>query len=719
MNNRNYLTKKLRSSKLSLLVTSIIASVLDLIMLIIMLVNGYEIYYVKCTLVLAIFSILFALAVWHSNFRFKYTITYIVLYLIVCTTVVVNQAFIYYPSDGVRVATDVISSLWLVTHAALIISVFISSLTSRNTFKPRSIIFSSIQIGVLGIISFAQLVLVLANGVFGHGVGCKTIVYETNGDGTLLVSHVLVDNNDTILIPETYNGKIVSAIDARIFNRKDIKNFVFETNGNKIQFKNIHLILEPRTDITISSDMKSLEYLKDNFYLRKNTIFLGNLVVPNDLAENKVYVNFTYDEKSLELLGDRLPFWVGNTGDEFSFSEYADEHELFNHIDHTSTSDLLWCINNTNRQILIPNEYNEASITSSVDNCPILFENIYSVNVLEDNDSKYEITDEYKYSYFNGVKQDALYCTPTISGDVINSFPVREGFTLGFTNNYGDVVTSESFASLLKASSSYEYTINPAWAINPIEEVVAEASDKEITYGDNVTFSVTHNEIAPGFQYEYIWKDSALETIGTGKTFNINNIINAVSPVFTVYVTATHPNSSLSATATQVVEVVVNKKELTPIWVLPEDNIYDGNPKVISATIAADQFISGDNQADFDLYSVSSSDNDKDQIDAGSYQYKIILGDSLSYKYEIKSDLAYCSLVINQRVITPIWTSNELIYNGNSQRPLVAGYNNVISADEADLITNTVYDGSGVAAGEYVVRISLKSKNYIFDDSCP
>ena len=720
MKNNSLTLKKLTSSKLSLLATSIIASVLDVVLLIIMLVNGYEFKYIQFTLLLAIFSIIFTVIACLSNFRFKYTIPYIVLYVIVFILMIVCQLNIYFPNDKLEIATTLLSGFWLLSHILVVLSVIFTAISSRNSFKNISIVSTIIHVVILGTICCAQIALAVANGMFGHGANAKTIVYKLNDDGTLLVDDVMIDNNDTVIIPEEFNGTKISSVNCQLFTRNDINNFIFDTNGALVRLVNASTYSRfVRTDINITSDEASIDSIKKQFYNYRSIeemLQLANSIVPNDLADDKVYINFTYDSDSLKIYQNPITTWIGNKGDVFSFSEHAPDCVYLRKFDHDSPADLVYAIEHTGGYFLSNSDIDGQEINESIDNFSLSLEKVYKITVAEDNDSIYEISDNYKYTYINGEKEDYLLATKKTILNSLSLFPEREGFDLSFEIN-GVTVSSDTINGILSSYHDEVVTVSPIWQIKQLENINVERSKANIVYGDEITLGVNYKDLGTDFNYEYAWINPNNETIDDNKSFTSHQLIpTTLASSYRLIIKVTNSNSSLTRNFVVSVPITVAKKTIDAIWV-NNDYIYDGSSKSISVSLDEASLVDIDNtletKADFTVSGDNVTGHSASQINAGTYRYSINLGEALKTKYTVSSTTISNSLVINKREITIVWGTNSFTYNGSNQRPLVSSLENVVSADYIDVYDGLLYDKvNSINVGKYTASVDVSNSNY-------
>lgn len=682
MKNRNLSFTLTGRTKLFLFICLGAAAVVDLTALIYLTAEGMDSYYWLFPLLFFIADALFLVQAVFSNYRFKYTIIQIIFYIVFSFLVFVNMLDAYY-GHGIEFTSSA-KTVWVILHilslaSALSCYIFTAKLSKRGrAHGVISVIFG----GVSAIMALAYVVSVIAVGFFGQGAYNRPLAYEYNEEtDTYSVIGVIPGKSNSIYIPAEFDGKKIDKVWYGVFSEINV-DYVTLGCATDVEFTG----RADKTSLsTVYAPKENLDIFKHTFY-SAGEFDIANAMTPYGLEENEVYATFKYSEEDYRALGGEIfDTWYGKSGDMLSLSYFKDI-DYAEHTDITSDNDLYWNFYNNEKRILSSLDFDgnniiNSSVAESIDGAEVEFERIYRLYPGSSNDEKYSMQQNFEYSEIDGVKLDCKL----ITGDKVSAY--LEGF-----NRNGFNLTTN-------VTGGDDKYVQFVWELKAPE--VTATSNREhntVTYGDPITLSANAKAPADDLILSYEWYDSVMR-----RSYAQNYVINQMpygNQKYTVHVTASGDHTSLTSLGFAQIDVTVEKRILTLSWTYPQSNVYDGTYKEISCRIN-EEIIAGDNvRLVQDLFRYK---------DAGTYSPVIGLSGYDIDKYSIVSGEPK-SYTIEKAGLTVDWTTTELVYNGQSQRPEF----NLMGLQGEDAVTNYSLSG-GINAGTYNVQLAINDsfiKNY-------
>lgn len=710
--------KRIKSPKWVLFASCILAAAADIFVLAVLGAGGFAGRHFVCPSVLLALDVLFAAGILLSNFRYRYSIAEVVVYLVgaallICLTVLVDMS-----GGKTTYVTRAASVCWIVFHALACLSVLASALYAA---KLRRVFKSGAAICICALLAAACVLyagFLSVKGFFGQGVGgVRTLVYTYLEDqDAYAVSGVLKGRGDTVVVPETFNGKQVVSFDCSVFTEEGVSAVRFDC-GADVALENIAALSSFGGGVSVYADKENVDALKEVFYghtgnaAAEDALFsLAANTYPCGLEENEIYVTFGYDSRAYDIVdGEVLPTWFGVRGEIFDAEEYAAAYPYLAHTDKTDAQDLHWSYENM--QGCIAGELCDASgaplagkkLSESIGNVAVRFEKIYTVSLGADNDSKYETDESYGQTVLPDRTLPYRYTVKSLA-DTLLEIPERAGFTLSWQYREGDGLKKEltSLSSVLGEGVS-SVTIYPEWSLDaPSVELRSESGVTSFTYGDSVSLSAEAVSAAEGISFRYEWSARGGVYSAGENTYALGTPSPSESGVYAVKVTAYSDTvTSLTSEGVASVSLSIAKKPVTFTWDIPEGGelVYSGTDKTVSCTLDGGQEVGGD------VIGYSLSQNSV--RDAGSYLIKVSFTGDAAEKYVAATGNGERRVVITPYEVTLEWSGNTFTYDGGEHLPAA-------SADgvgEDGALVLTVY-GAGINAGKYTARAAVEDANY-------
>ena len=702
--------KRIAGPKWVLLVCVALAAAADVLVLGALGAAGCAgVYFIGPAVLLAADVLLIVCAVF-SNFRFRYSVLWVVLYLCIAAAMTVMTVLLNMETQPV-VFTRVAEGAWVALHALALVAVLISSLYAAKQKAFSRGAAAAVVAALLLLCTGAYFAFVLGNGYFGQGAGVRPLTYVYNEEeGCYEATGVVSGSGDTVVVPETFDGKPVGALDCGVFAAEGVSVVRFE-NGD-LTLKNTDALSLVAKDLTVYAGREQIDELRVLFYdlaenakNPENALRVANGFRPLGLEENEVYVTFAYTADSYAIAEGRiLPTWIGRAGTAFDLSAYEEEYPYLAHADKTSDEDLHWGYTQFGGWILgTPGDNELASmlgkpVESSVGGVTVGFEKVCRVKISEDNDALYETADSYKYSSAGGETLSFRYAVPSTAQALLDGLPVREGFTV--TWEYGGQELTDLEEILQRENGIV--AVAPVWELRAPEVAVTSESGLSVVYGAEVVLEAEVRLPVAGLAAAYTWEAPEGKE-GSGAAYDLGVPVPAKSGEYTVTVTLSGGTlrTSLTSNATVSVQLKVAKKPLNFEWTLPEgqDLTYSAEDKTIGCEAAAGQAVGSDELT----YSLS-----RDSVrDAGDYTITLMLTGDTAEKYAIASGHASRSFTIQPYEAEVQWGAASFTYDGEEHLPTATAQG--VGSDGA--LTLTV-SGGETEAGGYTARASVEDGNY-------
>ncbi len=664
---------------------------------------------------LVVFNLILLIVVLKSNFRFSYSKNLPILYIVLA--LLTTGAFVALFTNGIFTMSA------LIVFAAFHLLSLLSLIICLCDAAKRGVFVKILAVLIL-LLFLASSVLLVSNtftkGYFGDGkLGYKNLTYELDEEREGYIVTGTVDGfGQKIIIPETFNDKNVVAIDIGAFD--GITEVQFDCNP-KVELINFN-------DKAFASDLRvyvgkqKVDDLKNNIVsnlstsnsTEKNNVIvqLANAIIPKGLDKNEVFVTFQYTASSLLEVNKKLiPTWFGAKGDTFDLNaietdvpyvsgyDIHDEQYLFN--GYSNGGKVVGELKYNGKKV------QGSEIDSNIFGLAVNFKTVYRIDVGADNDSLYED------SAFSSFRNSGYrYILSSDDNDLLGQISKREGFSLNWQYSSGSSSTKKSFTKLSSILSYKNVIIYPVWTLNAptINNISINDSTTGVntfTYGDSIAFK--GEAVAPSstLDLSYSWKNSQTY-LSYDKTYNLAKALPSSSGVYTLEVTASGAQTSLTSTASSTVSIEVNKKEVGFEWSLVGGDVYSALDKTISCVANPSDIISGDSFSyDISLESV---------INAGTYTSNVSLNDNWENYYTVKnSDGAY-TFTIQPYGLTVEWSEDVLVFDGSAKNRSLTNPIGLLNDGE---ISCSITSADRINAGSYIAKAQSDDSNYFIEnDTC-
>ncbi|MDE5755821.1 MAG: hypothetical protein K2I23_01875 [Clostridia bacterium] len=711
-----YTKKTFGGRKMFLLIMAIVAAVSDFALLVVFAISGHG--GLAIPIILLILDGLFIAGICLSNFRFKYAIGIWVAYIVLSVIITSILATL---DSGDKYMTDTAKTLNVFSHMALyLVTVFASVYPLlKNSLKLKAIMVAAVAIAV--ILTGAFAVYFSVGGYFGQGfLGESRVVGYTldKESDTYIATSIKNGRSNKVVIPEEFDGKKVSGVNCSIFTHTSIKTVEIQSE-DKINFVDINLLKDINPDLRIGVDKKYIDEYRKSFLkkpsysyaasLKEPFLTFSNGLYPINLQDDERYITFAYSE--LPKQSSIVPTWIGKAGEEFNF-DYAKGVDYLQHTNHDSVADLIWCFDNgADKKILTGQmlDVNGKNISESLNNVQVDFESVYAIKIDDDNDIKYEPSDDFKKTTVDGAVYDYRYVTLASANALLEELTAREGFdlswesrTYSFSNTYSRLTNLREFLLISTEDTAY---IRPVWEMKAPTEMAIDFDKNNYVYGDDVKMSVSAK--APNedcqMHFEWAYTGTGAFTDTSGEEYVITNSLPRYG-VFGVYIFVSSDKSSLTSEGYVERELRVDKKPLNFTWQEPSDMVYNNEMKSLDYSVGNGEMINGDVLENF------ISENNLSNINAGRYTASVTLLGSIDQKYVIASGGSY-DYTISPRPAQAQWTCGDFTYDGFSHNAF---------AIAQDMFGNDLpinLSSSVINAGNYTATATSINKNYVLTNN--
>ncbi len=696
-------SESLNGKKLFLYISTIATTVVDAVLSIILLISGI----VGPILALVALDLLLLFASFNSNFRFKYSLVVPVF----CTILSLAIYVLIYIS-GANVFTTY-ALLWFVgSHALSIIALVFNVIAGRfSQFKLVSALITTCCV----LASACYIALSFLTGFFGQGgIGYRNLkfAYEQKTDSYVIES-IVTGNGNKLVIPDTFNGKQVTAIESSVLSEEGLDEIYFNAD-TEIKFLNPKDFKAFDENCKIFIDKGKIDDLRGELVALARThssepfVSLMNSTVPQNLADGETYITFDYTLESLNHANYQiLDTWIGNESDPFKLTDVS---EGVDYADQYDIDDEAFLYDTYKRKAMVMNlliKENEGytlvstnALDNEVKDVLVKFENVYQVAVGEDNDALYETSESFKSFNNTGYR----YVLGNDHKNLLSTIEARQGFSLSWEYSSGSVTSKKGLTSLSDVIKQSGITVYPKWSLlSPVISSVNTQKDAaSYVYGDDVTFTATATAPVDSYNLKYEWQDSEgnWTTESNDNAFTKTNLFPADSGVYKVRVTAySDTATSLTSQATEAVTISVDKKALGINWTLPNE-VYSGTNKALSVSRVDADVINGDNVNV--LSDVSTVKN------VGSYIFTASLTGEKADLYKIVEPTKSFS-VVPYELTNVTWNVPSFTYDGSTHAPTAYAYG---IGDESTEIINFNVSGAQVNAGTHTASASIPNGQF-------
>ncbi len=713
MQPNTYTGNRIKSAKWLVLVSSILAAATDLLAMILLLAGGYSFLYCLCPLLLLLCDGLFIASVFYSNFRFRYTLWQVLIYVVLVIGGMMATLFVDLTAGQRVVGTDLACALWVCVHIITCVSVCISAVYAARVKPKFNGVLAAICCLALAGVSVTYGVSLVKDGFFGQGVGeSRTLEYTyDSATDSYTLSGVLEGRGDTVNVNSTFNGKNVTAVDCNVFTAKGVRN-VYMNVPYDIRLTNTQALANTPQNINIYAQKTDYNDFVNRFHAMAKTENIeqihtfANNFCPQTASEDEVFISFAYPNWAHDTFsGELLYAWFGQKGEAFAFDKYAEEYPYLAHISPTAEN-YLWCDTNRQGYILAQPQkdgvsLNTLTVQENQKALAVELDKIYHLAVGVDNDELYEYNGV-KTTQAGGQTLNYRYVTQRTADALFTELNItRAGFTLAWKKS-GTTVTN---LSQVLGTTTF-VVITPEWTrskpeVNLTYTVDGAKNGNDAIYGANINFTTTAT-LAGNPDFSYAWQALGESVSCTEKDYALTTPKPNQSGTYLVTVTASSADSSLISTKSASVSVTIDKKPLEFTWSLPSDTVYSGTDKAIGCELVAGQAVGSDILAfDYDIKSVRN---------ANTYTSRITLDESIADRYSIKQGHASKTVTVTPYEITlqpSMWSAEGFIYNGDMQTPALEALNGLAS----DGVLPVAVSGA-TNAGTHTARATLDNGNY-------
>ena len=711
--------KMIKSRKWPVLTAAAAAAAADIFAVAVLGVGGFApLYFIMPCLLLTFDIALIALAAL-TNFRFRYSAGVAAGYALAAIILSVLGITVCGDSGSGSAITTAATALWMVMHLASAAVIILTSLYAAK-LKGFNAVFAVICVAVIVCAAAVYSAFLFDRGFFGQQFGDqnRTLAYTYHSaTDSYEVKSALEGKGENVVIPQTFNGKKVSAVSAGLFTQEGVENVYIQADAD-ITVEDVGLLNNYTGSLPLLYvDKGEIDVFRTNFYAAANEENSDKLfsvaanILPCNLDEGEVYVTFKYDRESYGIVeGEILPTWFGRSGEIFDISEYEEDFPYMLHSDKNSADDLYWCDVNFGGYIFSGpvNDYGAAMTDMRITEGMSLqasFERVYRVYIGEDNDEVYETALTYKNTELEGQTLEYRYAVPSTADELLESIPAREGLSVeGWNYTWYEGGTQLNmrtpFSQLLgsASTSSNEIYVFPQWKVN--DSVITITGGTSFTYGDEVVLGADVTAPAEGFGLAYDWQGAAITSAESGQSVDLGFLAPFNSGNYTVTVTASAPEiTSLQGETTAAVYVNVAKKPVDFEWTLPSE--YTGFSQ--TAICAPEE------GAEVDGNEIQYAMSGAAVRNAGNYTASVYLTSDSGDYYSISAATASVNFTVARAEVSAQWDSTlSFVYNGSAQYPAVT-----IQGIGEDGALEYTLSGNPVNAGQYTVRATLASGNYI------
>ena len=668
----------------------------------------------------------------NSNFRFKYSRVLPILHTLASTVLVIVATAV-----GAGLFTSGAATFFVLLHLLALVA-FLLAVFAGGGYGTAMRVITYVVAALMAVLSLIYFIVFCVNGYHGQNTGGSRLLHYTydHERGGYTVTGVMGGSSDTVVVPDTFDGSPVKAVDCAIFADGGVKS-VYVLCGEDVTFLTNDALRE--TEASIYFPKQQMDALKEKqieaFKVERNDLYLNvcNMIQPSNMKSNEVYISFNYTADALRYMDYQLiPTWFGNKGDTFSLADYAAKlaaereiylpfaedydinSEAFLYDSYLNNQKVLCPLANGNRVI------DRTAINESVSHLLVSFETVYSVSIADDNDGRYEIDTSEKSFRGSGYR----YVLGSDHLDLLGNFRKRLGFDLTwkYTANGKEKADVESLSALL---GKYEgLCLYPEWVLRA-PEILSDATrtdhvNDKMNYGEDVVFSAAATEPAPGIQMVYSWtyKGETKNAFGT-TGFTMLNVKPQQSGEYELTVTAGNDsNTTLTSSSTYRISLEVRRLPVSLQWHLPSgsDLVYNAQSKAFSCVHLSADLINGDviYSDDIAYHITRNGEAVNSMLHAGDYTVTAeIVGEMGEYYYIPTADSSVHTdaveyVTIERKTVTAAWSQSSFVYTAVAQGPEIVALSGVCSGDShSDVLSSIRYGAWERDAGRHELTVSL------------
>ena len=717
-NRQDVTARRVGGRKILILCASGAALAVDIAVIIMLAAAGITASgYLACPIIMLIVDVAFLLFAVFSNFRFKYSLVGAIVFAVI--EAILTLIMFASHAGGERAMTSASLGLWTAAHCAVIAAVIVLAIdgASMGRIMNRA---ATVVAAILGILLIGYTAFAISFGVFGQGSGARTLTFTADGDDGYVVSGIVKGRGNAIIIPKSFDGKPVTAVDCSVFCADGIEEIYLDIDETP-ELKNVNALVDFR-DIPVRVHRDNVNSVRNDYFSNARSsgseglAKFASAIEPTGLNKNEVFITYDYDVKALrDVNGKVLPVWIGGKDDMFKVSDFATLDPSLDyaaHSDYDSPDDLHWCYTNERGMLDVANAgltLNNTPIVSSITKATPEFLRVYAVKIGEDNDTKYELPDTYTKTALKDGVTVLDYRLTTIKTANRITLIERDGFNLSWQRYKSNIrVNFDSLAEELQESQS-DMTIFPMWGVKAptISRVDAEwTGNNAAIYGDPLTLTpVIDKGVTGGFEFSYAWTKPTSDGVMSSDngSLHIDAVKMDCAGDYKLTVTKSSPSSSLTATAEHSSAVRVNKRTMPFTWTEFADAHYDGTPKEMKCAYDATQLVAGD--------VITFGRNIAAVTNAGTYTASVTLTGDCAYKYVVDDSSRHTYTVLPRELKLDWLETAEFVYDGDSHTPTYTFRPGFEPISDDDVSAYTL--GAGKNVGTYTASVNIRNGNYV------
>ena len=642
-----------------------------------------------------------------SNPRVRSTILLYVIYAVLISGASFTLTFLYGFTYVGKIMTTISAAAFLACHLLTALLTVLICVGSR--FDVAKLKRGKLFLGVLLSLVFtvAYLGSVAYFGFFGQGFGNRELVYAYDeATDSYHVTGLTEGRSRTVVIPETFDMKPVSAVSVSIFSDERITEITIEKRSETLT-----VLFDDSASFSALKSLKSFKCSKDDIDSIKRQLYefgseksfaVANMLLPDDLAENEVFVSFALERSFTEATGDYLRTWIRPKGTVFSLN-FDGTTEYSVHTDPENVEDLEWNYLHNNG-VILTGVYDEdvrldgVPVNENVVGAVLHFDRVWQVIFDDDNDTVYDLPQAVTCDTIDGEVKEYRYVLLSRANELHGLCDRRTGFSLRFLVDGRDCPSFADYLSAHPNSQKSAVHIVPEWTMDPVSVTgisLAAGSTApslaEIIYGDNVSLQCAATGLTEGFTISYTWKDGSNVDLNVDSdTLQLQNIHPVQAGNYKVTVTKSIATSSLTVEDSMIVSVPVNPRQLDFEWTSAPSVEYSGTVHTPTAQFNAGQVINSDAVT----FSITVDSSTTKQIkNAGTYQLKVVLASDMTGKYRAAN--ADSTMTVTKKAAGLVWSDDSYLYDGASHRPTVTDLTGIVASDDvATLLTKVGYVGA-------------------------
>ncbi len=719
-----YASNKISSSKWLLLLCAASAAAVDIIIIALLFAGGEEGEYLACPFILLIFDIFyFAVSLFFTNFRFKYSLGVWISYILLYTLGLIIWVAIILGNKG-TVLTNGSIALWAGVHAFNIVCAVICALYASHVIKKLWLALIFAVIFLAGAATYAGYLF--SDGFFGQGRGYRTLVYSYNSaKQEYAVTGVLSGKSDKVNVPATFNGKPVTKVSFSLLTKSGIRQYNLPES---VTFTDQSALARPLklSDKVINVDKKSVNEIRNGFLalaetendnVRDNAIELANATLPVNLGVNEGYVAFNYDKEAYDAWkGNAIPVYVGDLS-AFDLNAYTAGFGYVAHRDNGSGDNYDYAYKSGGYILsqIADGRGNEISEISESTVARLKFEKVYRISVDGGNDTKYNLHEKQPELCFDTVGGQPIgykYLTIKTAETFLDGLTPRKGFSCKWVTYKNGLTVDGKYITDLPEKLEKDgdgFTLSTRWELNrPVLTVGTSAAGNIITYGEDVTIYSDVQIEAEGVVPEYEWRynDEATARWKTAEIFLDRPKVTDYSGTYKLIVKVNGGEvTSLTTVANGSVELTIKPKTVEFTWDIPAEDelVYDGSEKYVVGSFDNTQLVPGDT-LDYSFMGVQSN-GVYTLKNAKTYECSALVYYPSTDNYDVRNTSK--TVVVKPRPVQAEWSGYNVVYNGSPQKP-DATATGVGTDGQLPIIVS----GSFKNAGSYNATATLSDTNY-------